>query len=121
MYLPSYCSFRMTDIWRSLVAQRCVWEVGGCVAFHSSEVVQERNQHNLMRDFKDEVPGYLANDSIRRILEGVRLDPGPAAVGSNMLRCYEMLVQAGVLPRHEIELIRSWLADLERIARGLEL
>ncbi len=25
MYLPSFCSFRMTDIWRSFVAQRCLW------------------------------------------------------------------------------------------------
>src|SRR5262249_12108164 len=28
LYLPSYCSFRMTDIWRSFVAQRCLWELG---------------------------------------------------------------------------------------------
>jgi hypothetical protein len=25
LYLPSYCSFRMTDIWRSFVAQRIAW------------------------------------------------------------------------------------------------
>ncbi len=25
LYLPSYCSFRMTDIWRSFVAQRVAW------------------------------------------------------------------------------------------------
>src|SRR6185369_482513 len=28
MYLPVYASFRMTDIWRSFVAQRCLWEIG---------------------------------------------------------------------------------------------
>jgi hypothetical protein len=28
LYLPSYCTFRMTDIWRSFIAQRCVWELG---------------------------------------------------------------------------------------------
>jgi len=31
LYLPSFCSFRMTDIWRSFVAQRIAWENGwGC-------------------------------------------------------------------------------------------
>ena len=25
LYLPSYCSFRMTDIWRSFIAQRTAW------------------------------------------------------------------------------------------------
>jgi hypothetical protein len=56
LYLPSFCTFRMTDIWRSFVAQRCLWAVGQGVAFHASEVAQARNQHNLMRDFEDEVP-----------------------------------------------------------------
>ncbi|MBV5271274.1 MAG: DUF288 domain-containing protein, partial [Afipia sp.] len=28
LYLPSFCSFRMTDIWRSFVAQRIAWENG---------------------------------------------------------------------------------------------
>ena len=28
LYLPSHCSFRMTDIWRSFIAQRCLWELG---------------------------------------------------------------------------------------------
>ena len=27
LYLPSYCSFRMTDIWRSFVTQRIGWEL----------------------------------------------------------------------------------------------
>ena len=26
MYLPSYCSFRLADIWRSFIAQRICWE-----------------------------------------------------------------------------------------------
>ncbi|MGJ8668575.1 MAG: hypothetical protein ACSHXK_03705, partial [Oceanococcus sp.] len=29
LYLPAYCSFRMTDIWRSFIAQRCLWAVNG--------------------------------------------------------------------------------------------
>jgi len=28
MYLPIKASFRMTDIYRSFVAQRCLWELG---------------------------------------------------------------------------------------------
>jgi hypothetical protein len=62
LYLPSDCSFRMTDIWRSFVAQRCLWELGQGVVFHASTVYQERNAHRLLRDFEDEVPGYLLNE-----------------------------------------------------------
>ena len=37
MYLPSTCTFRMTDIWRSLIAQRCLWELGQGVVFHAAD------------------------------------------------------------------------------------
>jgi len=74
MYLPVNCSFRMTDIWRSFVAQRCLWEIGQGVTFHSpSEVYQERNKHDLMKDFKDEIPGYLYNEEVVKILSGIEL------------------------------------------------
>ncbi|MBV8168650.1 MAG: DUF288 domain-containing protein, partial [Alphaproteobacteria bacterium] len=61
LYLPAFCSFRMTDIWRALVAQRIAWECDWRVLFRSPTVRQERNPHDLMRDFADEVPGYLNN------------------------------------------------------------
>ncbi len=116
LYLPSFCSFRMTDIWRSFVAQRCVWALGGVVSFHASEVVQKRNEHKLMKDFHDEVPGYMGNDQIVRSLEELNLDPGPEAVGANLLLCYETLVKARILPREELALIRAWLSDLEKVS-----
>lgn len=121
LYLPSNCTFRMTDIWRSFVAQRCVWALGGAVTFHASEAVQRRNAHNLLKDFQDEVPGYLGNDRIVGLLEGLCLEPGPEAVGSNLLRCYEVLTGHGVIPKKEFSLIKGWLGDLKTLAGGLSL
>ena len=117
MYLPSYCTFRMTDIWRSFIAQRCLWEIGGAVTFHPPEVVQERNLHNLLRDFQDEVPGYLNNTRLCGILAGLRLTPGPRAVPENLLRCYAALVQHRIFPRKELPLVKAWLRDLQEINR----
>jgi hypothetical protein len=118
LYLPSCCNFRLTDIWRSLVAQRCVWEWGGAVTFHASEVTQRRNKHNLMRDFQDELPGYLSNDRLRRILEDLPLEAGPDAAGNNLWRCYEALVSQGMFPKKELRLVRAWLEDLARAKKS---
>ncbi len=112
LYIPSYCSFRMCDIWKSFVAQRCLWELGLGVVFHAPEVVQERNPHDLMRDFRDEIPGYEQNREIGRILKGVKLHAEEPAVGRNLVRCYEALVMAGVFPENEMLLVWAWLADL---------
>src|SRR5205807_7157091 len=69
LYLPSYCSFRMTDIWRSFVAQRIAWTCGWSILFHQSTVRQDRNDHNLMTDFKDEISGYSNNALICKSLQ----------------------------------------------------
>ena len=114
LYLPSYCSFRMTDIWRSFIAQRCLWELGNGIVFHSPEVIQERNVHNLMNDFKDEIPGYTRNQEFVAILEELKLDKGYNSIQKNLLRCYDELVKAEFFLKREIKLVETWIEDLER-------
>ena len=114
LYLPSRCSFRMTDIWRSFVAQRCLWELDCGLVFHAAEVLQERNDHDLIRDFNDEVPGYQCNRELVRVLEAVTLARGESSVGDNLSRCYEALVAAGFFDATELELVASWRAGLEQ-------
>lgn len=118
MYLPSFCSFRMTDIWRSFVAQRCLWELDMGLVFHGAEVYQNRNLHNLMRDFEDEIPGYRGNTLMTQILEEIRLDQGPVAITNNMTRCYEALTAAGFFHSDELTLLHAWIRDLESIIHG---
>ena len=111
LYLPSYCTFRMTDIWRSFVAQRIAWENGWSVLFKSPDVFQDRNEHSLMRDFTDEIPGYIHNRAIGTHLEKLKLAPGPENVGDNLVRCYEGMVELGVVGAGEIALVKAWVED----------
>ncbi|MBT8040736.1 MAG: DUF288 domain-containing protein [Gammaproteobacteria bacterium] len=112
LYLPSHCSFRMTDIWRSFIAQRCLWELGHGLVFHASEVFQERNPHNLMRDFADEISGYLRNKELAALLANLKLEAGEGAQGRNLLACYRALIAAEFFPQEELSLVLSWLDDL---------
>ena len=117
LYLPSHCSFRMTDIWRSFIAQRCLWELGLGVVFHAAEVVQDRNEHNLMRDFTDEIPGYQRNRELARVLESTSLSPGRDAVATNLKRCYSALVAQGFFSSDELDLVDAWCEGLEQAHR----
>jgi hypothetical protein len=114
LYLPAYCSFRMTDIWRSFIAQRIARECGWTILFHAPTMAQDRNAHDLMRDFADEVPGYLNNDRIRRLLEALALEPGAAAIPDNLRRCYRALAGEGITGEAELPLLDAWLSDLGR-------
>ncbi len=115
LYLPCSCSFRMTDIWRGLVAQRVAWENDWAVLFRGPTVSQDRNDHNLMKDFEDEIPGYLRNRRLAEALEALTLEPGVAHLLPNLRRCYERLVEIGGVREIELELLDLWSRDLARI------
>lgn len=118
LYLPSHCSFRMTDIWRSFIAQRCLWELGLGVVFHAAEVVQDRNEHDLMRDFNDEIPGYQRNRELAQVLADTPLLPGVDAVEDNLQRCYDALVRHAFFARDELDLLSAWRSGLAQARRG---
>lgn len=115
LYLPAYCSFRMTDIWRSFIAQRICWLNGWSVLYHEPTVRQERNEHNLMRDFRDEVPGYLNNAAICEALLKLSLQPGADKINDNLLICYEELVRMEMVGRQELGLVEVWISELKQI------
>ena len=115
LYLPSFCTFRMTDIWRSFVAQRIAWENGWKIAFHAPTVWQDRNQHKLFDDFKDEIPGHLHNSMISDVLAQTNLRTGRQSISQNMQICYEALVSRGVVGKQEMPLLAAWLNDISSV------
>jgi len=111
LYLPSYCSFRMTDIWRSFIAQRIAWTCGWNILFHSADVWQERNDHSLLKDFEDEVPGYLNNAKMCRMLEDLDLKSGVDHLCENLVRCYTLMIDNGWIGSKEKELVDAWCEE----------
>ena len=79
------------------------------IVFHAPEVYQDRTVHDLMRDFRDEIPGYDKNREICEILAGLKLKKGESAVSENLLRCYEALVAKDIFPTKELDLVQAWL------------
>jgi len=115
LYLPCHVSFRMTDIWRSFVAQQALWIFGHRVAFLPATVKQIRNQHDLMRDFTDEIPGYLNNKRITNILSDCALNLTPS-MGMNFVArsLWESLHSAGIIPDEEMSILDAWMGALSK-------
>lgn len=115
LYLPSYCSFRMTDIWRSFIAQRIAWTCGWHILFHQSTMRQERNNHNLMNDFKDEISGYNNNLQICADLQKLKLQNGVEHIPENMVLCYHKLIELGFVDSNEMDLLSAWIKDIKQL------
>ena len=74
---------------------------------------QRRNDHNLLKDFEQEIPGYLHNDRIAQVLQNLPLKQGVKNIADNMVACYGELVAKKIIdnPR-ELVLLNAWLDDL---------
>lgn len=117
LYLPACCSFRMTDIWRSFVAQRVLQAMGLGVLFHGPTVWQERNDHDLHRDFTDELPGYIHNAAMREALNALPLRADDS-IQSMMESCYQTLMRHGWVGSAEEPLLQAWFEDLLVLGMG---
>jgi len=106
LYLPCYVPFRMTDIWRSFVAQMSLWSKGELLSFHQPIVEQYRNEHDFMLDFIDEIEGYKFNkricDSLDQLLKtGIHED-------ICLAKGYRSMGESGVIDSREFEIIEEW-------------
>jgi len=108
LYLPNYCAFRVTDIWRSLVAQRALWLAGGSLAFRTSTLSQTRNPHDLNRDLADELPAYTQNRAIADCLDRAAGELAGRSVLETGQALWLALTEARFLPAAEVALIEAW-------------
>ena len=115
LYLPSTCSFRMTDIWRSFIAQRIMHENGWRLSFKSPSVYQNRNVHNLMDNFIDEIEGYKRNNEFIDIIRNLKLKKGIKNINKNFLFLYKNLTQKKFFTKEELILVQAWIYDIEKI------
>ena len=115
LYLPSYCSFRMCDIWRSFIAQRILWTNGWHLSFHNSSAIQQRNEHDLIKDFEDEVSGYLNNHLIMEDLRALNLKAGAEYLYENLRACYKLMTDKNYIAKEELPLLEAWIYDLQSL------
>ena len=102
-----------SDIWRSFVAQRIFDENNWKVLFHKATVYQKRNEHNLLKDFTEEIPGYLNNHQIITELEKLHLKSGEKFLCDNLLTCYDALINMKLIEEKVMELLNAWINDLK--------
>ena len=108
-YLPSTCSFRMTDIWRGYIAQRILYEIGEGVKFEEAAVTQIRNVHKIYKDFFDEHLGYVQSELVIDALRSLEFQT--MHLPDMMMAAYTALADKGVFKERELELLAAFLGE----------
>ena len=109
LYLPVSVSMRFTDILRGYIAQRGLHAMGARVGFTPASVKQSRNPHDIMQDFRDEIPCYLQAEEVVELLDDLDLKGDPAA---DLRSMYRELSLAGVVAESEAVPLNAWLEDV---------
>lgn len=107
MYLPVTVPQRFSDILRSYVAQPIMWDRGYLLGFSTATVKQNRNPHDLMDDFRDELSCYLSSETAFNVaLRAIK--PG-GEIEANMCRIYKALEVENIVSRREVDYLYKWL------------
>jgi hypothetical protein len=110
LYLPTYVTFRYTDILRGLVAQPIMWLYGYLLGFTNASVVQKRNPHDYFKDFISEIPMYetteLVIETVDKVISISR------SLNDNLYNAYKALLEKKVVEEKELTTLELWLNDL---------
>jgi len=85
------------------------------ILFFGTTMAQNRNQHNLYKDFEDEIDLYLNNKKIINSILNVNLKIGEKNYLSNILECYKILIKKNFIHQNELKYLRAWMSDMKRL------
>ena len=112
LYLPVTVTFRFTDILRGLVAQPLMWLEGYTLGFTEATVYQERNPHNFMTDFRDEIDVYLNCEKVVEVAS--KVSKSNNTLQDNLYNVYSALAKEGIVQASELDALGGWLSDIEQ-------
>ena len=110
MYLPTYVTFRFTDILRGFVAQPIMWLNDYHLGFIDATVVQKRNPHDYMKDFISEIPMYKHCVEVMEITSAAISTNN--SIEDNLFNTYEALHKKNIVEAKELEVLSAWLKDI---------
>lgn len=113
MRLPSTVHGRVSDIWRSYIAQPLLWNMNATVAFTSPRFsVPHRNPHNLEGDFEAEWPLYRQAGALidHLTIKSQQLQGKHHHLA--LFSIYADLYEHGILEYEDVLATKAWIEDL---------
>jgi hypothetical protein len=82
------------------------------LGFHQATVFQERNNHDLMKDFKDEVECFLNTRQVIQVLQGLETGNDPL---ENMDLVYKSFLKQELIGSEELVILDTWRKDFAEV------
>lgn len=107
MIIPCSVSFRYCDILRGIISNIILKKTNNYMMYSSPNVIQIRNEHNLIEDFKSEYEMYIHNEKILNYIENNTNNIN--SVKELIVIIYNNLLENNVITRKDIDILNVWL------------
>jgi hypothetical protein len=107
LLIPCSVSFRYCDILRGIINNIILKKTNNYMMYTSPNVVQNRNEHNLINDFKSEYEMYIHNE---KILEYIENNTDKKNVKELLLTIYNNLFINNVITHNDLTILNKWIS-----------
>jgi hypothetical protein len=107
LLIPCSVSFRYCDILRGIINNIILKRTNNYMMYSSPNVIQNRNEHNLISDFKSEYEMYIHNEKILKYIEN-NIE-NTTSVKETLLLIYNNLLLNGVITQKDIDILNRWI------------
>jgi hypothetical protein len=101
MYLPVTVTFRYTDILHGFVALYQLWKNNKTIKFTFPTAFQERNEHDLQKDYESEVSMYETAEQVISLLEQNK--------DATIQEVYSILADNNIVDKSELDVLNEWM------------
>ncbi len=114
LYIPSLVNPRVEDILRGYIAQRLLWELKGNLVFsYTTTFTNDRNAHDYLKDFKNEIPLYLYIEKVIQTLDSLSLGDD---LGKSLIKVYKTIGKDNeIVGKDEYKIVEAWVKEVEKL------
>jgi hypothetical protein len=106
LLIPCTVSFRYCDILRGIIDNIILKKTNNYMAYTSPNVIQNRNEHNLISDFKSEYSMYINNENILDFIEN-NIE-NITNIKDLLSQIYQNLLINNVISKTDINILDKW-------------
>jgi len=104
MYLPVTVSFRYTDILRGFIALYQLWKNNKTIKFTYPTAIQDRNPHDLQKDYESELPMYRTAEQVIDLLNENK--------DATIQEVYTILYKNNIVSENELDTLNTWMEQV---------
>ena len=111
LLIPCTVSFRYCDILRGIINNIILKKTNNYMMYSSPNVIQNRNVHNLISDFKSEYEMYITNENILEYISNNTENVNSAR--ELLFLIYNNLLVNNIIVQKDIDILTRWVTYLE--------